>query len=62
MASAKDCREYAAQCVELGNEAANVEEQNLFFEMGRSWTELAGQLERSAGFETPLRDVSLLLN
>ena len=62
MVSSKDCLDNAARCVELGNEARNVEEQNLYFEMARSWTELAGRLERSAGFETQLRDVSIYVN
>jgi len=60
--SPKECRENATHCVELGDEAATVEEQNLLFEMARSWTEIAERLERSAGYETQPRDASLLLN
>jgi hypothetical protein len=48
--------------VELGNEAASVESQNLFFAMARCWTEMAEQLERSKGFEARLRKVRVLLN
>jgi hypothetical protein len=59
MVNAKECRESAARCVELGNEAATVETQNLYFEMARSWTELAEELERGAGFETQFREVSI---
>ena len=62
MAGSRDCRENAARCVEFGNEAATVEEQNLFFAMARSWTEIAQRLERSAGFEMQPRDVSVQLN
>ena len=57
MANAKDCRKNAARCVELGNEATNVEEQNLLFDMARRWTEVAERLERHAGLAAQPRDV-----
>ena len=59
MLSSKDCRDNAAQCVTLGNEAATVEEQNLFFDMARNWTELAERLERRAELQAQLQNAGV---
>jgi hypothetical protein len=62
MMSPNDCRDNAARCVELGNEATSVEEQNLLFDMARRWTEIAERLEQSAVLQAPLRDATVQAN
>jgi hypothetical protein len=45
MASAEDYRFYAQQCLRWADEAANVADREILFEMANVWT----QLELSAG-------------
>ena len=45
----KDYRAYAAQCIEMANNASgDVSEQNILFEMAQTWLGLAAQAERAA--------------
>jgi hypothetical protein len=41
----KECRDRAAQCIRLGNEAVDTGTQSAFFEMAQAWQRLAEDLE-----------------
>jgi hypothetical protein len=48
MADPKDCRENAACCIEMANDALNTDLQSVLFEMANLWLKLAAELERCA--------------
>ena len=48
MADPQDCRENAARCIEMANEAVTTRMQSLMFEMANVWLKLAAELERNS--------------
>jgi hypothetical protein len=52
--TARDCRTYCAQCMELGMEPnLSLQRAAMLSDMGRSWTTLANQIDR---YEAILQD------
>ena len=59
MASPQDCRENAARCIEMANEAgSDTRMQSIMFEMANTWLKLAGEIERSRVPPAPMPDAS----
>ena len=52
----KECRDRAAQCTRLGNEAVDTATQSAFFEMAQAWQRLAEDLERGQPNVAPSED------
>jgi hypothetical protein len=48
MIDPKECRAYAAECIEMANNASgNLSMQNILYVMAETWLQLADQAERA---------------
>jgi hypothetical protein len=52
----KECRDRAAQCIRLGNEAVDTGTQSAFFEVAQAWQRLAESLEEGQTSGAPSQD------
>ena len=46
MSNSKECRDHAARCIEMANEAINTKTQNALFDAAKVWLQLAQNMER----------------
>jgi hypothetical protein len=59
MADPKECRDNAARCIEMANEALDARMQAVLFEMANMWLKLAADLERSSAVRARYREVEV---
>ena len=53
MCDPKECRDYAAKCAQMANNAHDINVQRSLFDIAGAWTQLAADIERSR--EAPSR-------
>ena len=59
MADPKDCRDNAARCIEMANDALDARMQGILFDMANMWLKLAADLERSSTVRARYREVEV---
>jgi hypothetical protein len=51
----KECRANATRCIEAANHSRDTETQSMLFEMAKSWSDIAKEIERLEAEESQVK-------